>query len=81
MTEIQQQIEILIDEVRLLRQQSKTLVVFDIREAAEFLRVSENTLRGWVRERKIPFSKVNGSLRFKRSKLERWLDLNEIPMI
>ena len=80
MDQITQQLETLISEVRLLRQQSKTLEVFDIREAAEFMRISENTLRGWVRERQIPFSKINGSLRFKRAKLERWLDLNEIPM-
>ncbi|TKJ40652.1 hypothetical protein CEE37_06730 [candidate division LCP-89 bacterium B3_LCP] len=67
-------------ELKAIRQQSQTLEVFDLREAAAFLRISENTLRDWVRKRKIPFSKVNGSLRFKRSKLERWLDLNEIPI-
>jgi len=70
----------ILDELKGLRKDGKLQEVFDLREAAEFLRISENTLRGWTRERKIPFSKVNGSLRFKRSKLERWLDLNEIPM-
>ena len=67
-------------ELQQIRRESQRLEVFDLREAASFLRVSENTLRGWCRERRIPFSKINGSLRFKRSKLERWLDLNEIPM-
>ncbi|MBU0517764.1 helix-turn-helix domain-containing protein [bacterium] len=70
----------ILEELKALRKEGKLQEVFDLREAAGFLRISENTLRGWTRERKIPFSKVNGSLRFKRSKLERWLDLNEIPM-
>ncbi|TKJ41169.1 hypothetical protein CEE37_05755 [candidate division LCP-89 bacterium B3_LCP] len=70
----------ILSELKALRQQSQTLEIFDLHEAAEFLRISEYTLRDWVRKRRIPFSKVNGSLRFKRSKLERWLDLNEIPI-
>lgn len=47
-----------------------------IREAAEFLGVSANTLRNWGRDAKVPMHRnpINGYRLFKRSDLERLLE-------
>lgn len=44
-------------------------------EAAKILGVSQNTLRGWARDGKIPVRKnpANGYRLFRRSDLERFL--------
>jgi excisionase family DNA binding protein len=46
-----------------------------IRDAAEFLGVSTNTLRNWGRDRKVPMHRnpINGYRLFKRSDLEELL--------
>ncbi len=46
-----------------------------IREAAEFLGVSTNTLRNWGRDGKVPMHRnpINGYRLFKRSDLEELL--------
>ena len=46
-----------------------------IKEAAEFLGVSANTLRNWGRDGKVPMHRnpVNGYRLFKKSDLERLL--------
>jgi len=41
--------------------------------AAKILTVKTITVYKWVSERKIPFIKVGGSLRFRRSALRDWL--------
>lgn len=46
--------------------------VLDVREAAEYLRLNEQTVRRLARDREIPAFKVGGSWRFKRSSLDRW---------
>jgi excisionase family DNA binding protein len=55
--------------------------ILSILQAAEYLGQSKSTLRDWVRLRKIPFSKVNGAIKFRKSKLDRWIDRNEVGMI
>lgn len=47
-----------------------------IREAAEFLGVSANTLRNWGRDGKVPMHRnpINAYRLFKRSDLERLLE-------
>jgi excisionase family DNA binding protein len=50
----------------------------DVKQAAEYLGQSVYTLREWVRERKVPHTKLNGAIKFRKSKLDRWADLNEI---
>jgi excisionase family DNA binding protein len=59
----------------------RTREILSLPEAANYLGQSEFTIRGWVRMRKIPFSKVNGAIKFRRSKLDRWIDRNEIAVI
>ena len=48
--------------------------VLTFEEAAEFLRVSQSTLRRLVTEKAVPFSKVGRQLRFSRKALEEMLD-------
>lgn len=45
-------------------------------EAAEYLRISEWTLRHWVSEKKIQFIKIGRAVRFKKTHLERFLQNN-----
>jgi len=59
----------------------RTREILSLSEAAEYLGQSEYTLREWVRLRKIPYSKVNGAIKFRRSKLDRWIDKHEIAML
>jgi excisionase family DNA binding protein len=53
--------------------------VLDVHQAAQFLSISEFTLREWCRLRKIPHSRINRQYRFRRSVLLKWLDSSEIP--
>jgi excisionase family DNA binding protein len=55
--------------------------VLTVYEAAEFLGLSSSTLYKYVSERKIPFSKRNGSVRFLRSTLLDWLKADEKPTL
>lgn len=53
--------------------------VMTLSEAARFVRVSEKTLAGLARERKIPGRRVGREWRFLRSALEHWLTLGTMP--
>ena len=77
-----QKLEELISEVKLLREQTKpTREIMSVPQAAEYLGQTELTLRDWVRKRKVPFYKVNGSIKFRKSKLDRWIDRGEVLTI
>ncbi|RJP80239.1 MAG: DNA-binding protein [Candidatus Zixiibacteriota bacterium] len=52
--------------------------ILDVHQAAEYLGQSEYTVREWVRMRKIPFNRVNGAIKFRRSRLETWIDRGEV---
>lgn len=47
--------------------------VLTLQEACRFLKVSESTMRRWLREGKIEGYKTNRLWRFFRSELEAWL--------
>lgn len=47
--------------------------VLTAREAARYLRLALPTFYRYLREGKIPQSKIGGRYRFKRSALDRWL--------
>ena len=55
--------------------------IMSIPQAAEYLGQSKDTLRDWVRLRKIPYCKINGTIKFRKSRLERWIDQHEIAMM
>jgi len=43
-------------------------------ELAEFLKISKSSVYRLVDERKLPFCKVGGSLRFRKSDIDKYLD-------
>lgn len=42
-------------------------------ELAEYLAVSEDAIRNWVKKGEIPFSKLGRALRFDLLEIEKWL--------
>jgi excisionase family DNA binding protein len=42
-------------------------------EAADYLRISEWTLRHWVSDKKVRFIKIGRAVRFKKAHLDRFL--------
>ena len=42
-------------------------------EAADYLRISEWTLRHWVSDKKVRFIKIGRAVRFKKTHLDRFL--------
>ncbi len=48
--------------------------VMNIKEASEYLGVSPDTLYKYVSEEKIPAFKLGNRWKFKKSKLDQWMD-------
>jgi len=61
--------------------EAKVRELMSLEEAADYLRLSPNTLREKVRLRQIPFYKIGGSIRFRRSKIDKWIDRGEVCII
>ena len=55
--------------------------VMNIRQASQYLGVSPDTLYKYVNEQKIPAFKLGNRWRFKKSKLDQWMEEKsmEIP--
>lgn len=47
--------------------------ILDIQEAAQFLKLSINTIYGYTSQSRVPFIKRGKKLYFEKSKLEAWL--------
>lgn len=45
-----------------------------IEEVAKYLRVKRRTIYAWVKEGKIPAIKTVGQWRFKKDRIDAWLD-------
>jgi len=45
-----------------------------IEELAKYLKIAEQTIWGWVRNRDMPFHKIKKSIRFRLSEIEWWID-------
>jgi excisionase family DNA binding protein len=52
--------------------------LLDVREAAAILDLTPSTLYQWAYERRIAYVKLGGALRFRRSAIERLIDLSEV---
>ena len=48
-------------------------VIMNVAEASEFLRVSESIVRRLIKEKRIPFHKIEGRYLFYKLKLEEWI--------
>lgn len=45
-----------------------------IDDLAEYLRVTRRTIYGWVKQNKIPALKLVGQWRFRKDKIDAWLE-------
>ncbi|MCX5695006.1 MAG: helix-turn-helix domain-containing protein [Candidatus Omnitrophica bacterium] len=52
----------------------KFIETYTIEEVAESLKLHPYTIRRLCRERKIPAFKFGGQWRFKKAKIEAWMD-------
>jgi len=57
-----------------LREPMKIREVMNIKEASEYLGVSSDTLYKYVYEEKIPAFKLGNRWKFKKSKLDQWME-------
>jgi len=51
-----------------------------IEELVNYLRVSRRTIYEWLKNDKIPAIKLVGQWRFKKDKIDAWLDSSNKPM-
>jgi excisionase family DNA binding protein len=48
--------------------------VLSLAVAADYLGISQRTLRRWIAEKKVPHAKIGGLIRFRRAALREWLE-------
>jgi excisionase family DNA binding protein len=59
---------------RVKRTMADSREVMNIRQASQYLGVSPDTLYKYVNEQKIPAFKLGNRWRFKKSKLDQWME-------
>jgi nitrogen PTS system EIIA component len=57
-----------------------TIMQLDVREAARLLGLPESTLYRWIRQGKLPASKVQDQYRLNRAELLEWATAQQIPV-
>ena len=45
---------------------------FTVEEVAKYLGFSQSAIRKWIRTGQIPFSRINGAIRFDIEKIDKW---------
>lgn len=53
-------------------------LVIDIKELSKLLGISDKTVYGWVHQKRIPFVKLGGVLRFDMEDIEKWIQKNKV---
>ncbi len=48
--------------------------ILTIKQVAEYLQLNEKTIYRMVKTKGIPFFKVGGSIRFRKTIVEKWID-------
>jgi excisionase family DNA binding protein len=56
-------------------------VVFNVRELAKYLSVSESTIRKLIREKKIPHFRIYSKILFDKEQVDKWLSDNQVNII
>jgi excisionase family DNA binding protein len=46
-------------------------------ELAAYFKVAEKTVRRWILNRDVPFHKINNSVRFRLSEIEKWVETKD----
>jgi len=53
----------------------------DVKAMAQYLSLSQDTIRAWVKTGRIPFSKLGRAVRFDTCSIEEWLKEKECKCI
>jgi excisionase family DNA binding protein len=56
---------------------TETKPIMNIKEVAKYLRLSVPSIYRYVKQGKIPVSRVGGVWRFRREKIDAWLEKQE----
>ena len=59
----------------------KTRKFLSVKEVASMLEIAEKTVRKYVWLKSIPYSKINGHVRFDQARIDAWLLEREVPTI
>lgn len=55
-----------------IRQNDDSL--WDVPDVAQYLKVSESTIRAYILKRAIPFIRLGSLIRFRRAEIDAWID-------
>ena len=58
-------------------EQEQAAVLLTTQELSAWLNIKPSTLRKWVCRKKIPYLKIGGSVRFRKTDIDYWLNLNK----
>lgn len=56
------------------------MTLLTVKDLAIRLQVRDNTIYGWVSQRKIPSIRINGAIRFDGREIEQWLQTCHVPI-
>jgi len=71
----------LLKETRRSNDAQQKREILSLAQAADYLGVSQLTLREWTRMQKIPFYRVGQKfIRFRKSKLDKWLERHDVSV-
>ena len=51
-----------------------------IRDIIELLKVNEKTVYKWIKDKKIPYYRINQQYRFNRSEINEWILSNKVEL-
>ena len=52
-----------------------------VREVAELVKLTVQTIRRYTMNREIPFHKINRAVRYKKSEIEQWVENREAEKV
>ena len=82
MADTQQLLKDILRVLRSLDEKAKPVrEILTLDEAADYLRISPHTLRDKVRMQVVPCFKVGGAIRFRRSRLDKWVNRGEVVVL
>lgn len=53
----------------------------NVKEVAELLHIAEKTVRKYVWQKSIPYTKIGGHVRFNKERLNLWLEQRDVPTL